>query len=72
MPFILRGVQLLGVDSVNCPMPRRVEAWGRLAEDLDREKLADMTQTIPLAEVFEAGAQILQGKVRGRIVVEMP
>jgi acrylyl-CoA reductase (NADPH) len=71
MPFILRGVQLLGVDSVNCPMQRRIEAWARLARDLDREKLAEMTQTIPLADVFEAGAQILQGKVRGRIVVEI-
>jgi acrylyl-CoA reductase (NADPH) len=71
MPFILRGVQLLGVDSVNCPMPRRVEAWGRLARDIDREKLARMTQTIPLAGVFEAGARILEGKVRGRLVVEL-
>jgi acrylyl-CoA reductase (NADPH) len=71
MPFILRGVQLLGVDSVNCPMQRRIEAWGRLARDLDRQKLAEMTQTIPLAKVFEAGAQILEGKVRGRIVVEI-
>jgi acrylyl-CoA reductase (NADPH) len=71
MPFILRGVQLIGVDSVNCPMQRRVEAWARLASDLDRQKLAEMTQTIPLEKVFEAGAQILAGKVRGRIVVEI-
>jgi acrylyl-CoA reductase (NADPH) len=71
MPFILRGVQLLGVDSVNCPMARRVEAWGRLARDLDRQKLMEMTQTIPLEGVFEAGARILEGKVRGRIVVEI-
>jgi acrylyl-CoA reductase (NADPH) len=72
LPFILRGVQLLGVDSVNCPMPRRVEAWARLAADLDLGKLARMTQTIPLAGVFEAGTRILEGKVRGRIVVEIP
>ena len=71
MPFILRGVQLLGVDSVNCPMPRRIEAWGRLAANLDREKLAAMTRTIPLEEVFAVGADILQGKVRGRVVVEI-
>ena len=71
MPFILRGVQLIGVDSVNCPMQRRVEAWARLASDLDRQKLAEMTQTIPLEKVFGAGAQILEGKVRGRIVVEI-
>ena len=69
MPFILRGVQLLGVDSVNCPMPRRIEAWDRLARDLDRDKLAEMTRTVALDEVFAVGAQILQGKVRGRIVV---
>jgi acrylyl-CoA reductase (NADPH) len=72
LPFILRGVQLLGVDSVNCPMPRRIEAWARLAADLDLAKLARMTQTIPLAGVFEAGARILEGQVRGRIVVEIP
>jgi acrylyl-CoA reductase (NADPH) len=71
MPFILRGVQLLGVDSVNCPMPRRIEAWARLASDLDREKLAAMTRTVPLGDVFAAGADILQGKVRGRLVVEI-
>jgi acrylyl-CoA reductase (NADPH) len=71
MPFILRAVQLLGVDSVNCPMPRRLEAWERLAKDLDRDKLADMTQTVPLDGVFGAAAQILQGKVRGRLVVEI-
>ena len=70
-PFILRGVQLLGVDSVNCPMARRIEAWGRLARDVDRQKLAEMTRTIPLAGVFEAGAQILRGEVRGRIVVDL-
>jgi acrylyl-CoA reductase (NADPH) len=62
----------VGVDSVNCPMPRRVEAWTRLAADLDLGKLARMTQTIPLAGVFEAGTRILEGKVRGRIVVEIP
>jgi acrylyl-CoA reductase (NADPH) len=71
MPFILRGVQLLGVDSVNCPMPRRIQAWARLAKDLDHGKLAAMTQTIPLEEVFTAGVDILKGKVRGRLVVEV-
>ena len=55
-PFILRGVSLLGIDSVHCPAPRRLEAWRRLALDLDRDKLATMTRTIPLAQVFEAGA----------------
>jgi acrylyl-CoA reductase (NADPH) len=71
MPIILRGVQLLGVDSVNCAMSRRVEAWARLARDVDRQKLAEMTRTITLGEVLEAGAQILRGEVRGRIVVDL-
>jgi acrylyl-CoA reductase (NADPH) len=71
-PFILRGVALLGVDSVQCPAARRLEAWRRLAADLDRGKLAAMTRTIPLAEVFEAGARILKGETRGRLVVTIP
>jgi len=71
-PFILRGVALLGVDSVQCPRERRLEAWRRLAADLDRGKLAAMTRTIPLAEVFEAGARTLKGETRGRLVVTIP
>lgn len=70
-PFILRGVALLGVDSVMCPKPRRLEAWARLASDLDRDKLAAMTTTIPLEDVVETGRAILDGKVRGRVVVEV-
>ena len=70
-PFILRGVALLGVDSVMAPLPLRVEAWRRLATDLDRAKLAAMTQTIRLGDVIAAGGDILAGKVRGRIVVEI-
>jgi acrylyl-CoA reductase (NADPH) len=68
-PFILRGVTLVGVDSVHCPMPRRLEAWRRLASDLDRQKLAAMTETIRLDEVFDAGRRILKGETRGRLVV---
>jgi acrylyl-CoA reductase (NADPH) len=68
-PFILRGVSLIGIDSVHCPRERRLEAWRRLALDLDRDKLAAMTRTIPLAEVFDAGARILKGETRGRLVV---
>src|SRR5271167_3189520 len=71
-PFILRGVSLLGIDSVQCPKERRLEAWRRLALDLDRDKLAAMTETIPLAEVFDAGARILKGETRGRLVVTIP
>jgi acrylyl-CoA reductase (NADPH) len=70
-PFILRGAQLIGVDSVQCPMPRRLEAWIRLARDLDRKKLTEMTKTIPFDRVMEAGSEILAGKVRGRVVVEI-
>jgi acrylyl-CoA reductase (NADPH) len=70
-PFILRGVALLGVDSVMCPKPRRLEAWARLASDLDRDKLAAMTTTIPLESVIETGKAIVEGKVRGRVVVEV-
>lgn len=70
-PFILRGVALLGVESVMCPKPRRLEAWARLASDLDRAKLAAMTTTIPLESVIETGKAIVEGKVRGRVVVEV-
>ncbi len=70
-PFILRGVTLIGIDSVNCPMPLRLEAWGRLAHELDRQKLAVMTETIPFDKAFEAGRRILEGKTRGRIVVSI-
>ncbi len=70
-PFILRGVALLGVDSVMCPKPRRIEAWRRLASDLDRDKLALITTTIPLEAVVETGKSIVDGKVKGRVVVEI-
>jgi len=70
-PFILRGVSLLGIDSVMCPLPLRRTAWARLSTDLDRSKLAEITQEIALADVFEAGARILAGGVRGRLVVKV-
>ncbi|ALK10768.1 MDR family oxidoreductase [Blastochloris viridis] len=70
-PFILRSVSLLGIDSVMCPPPRRREAWARLAADLDRAKLKAMTRTVALAEVEAVGRAILQGQVRGRVVVEI-
>jgi acrylyl-CoA reductase (NADPH) len=70
-PFILRGVSLLGVESVYMPKPRRLQAWERLARDLDREKLAAMTHTIGLADVFQAAEDILAGRVRGRLVVDL-
>ena len=70
-PFILRGVALLGVDSVMCPKPRRIEAWSRLARDLDTARLAAMTRTVKLDEVMALAPEILAGKVRGRVVVEV-
>ena len=70
-PFILRGVCLLGIDSVMCPIEPRKAAWLRLASDLDRTKLAEITKEIPLAEVPDWGAKILAGEVRGRIVVKI-
>jgi acrylyl-CoA reductase (NADPH) len=70
-PFILRAVSLLGIDSVQCPQSVRREAWKRLASDLDRGKLQAMTREIGLVEVMEAGRTIVEGKVRGRIVVKI-
>ena len=70
-PFILRGVCLLGIDSVMCPIELRRAAWSRLASDLDHGKLAEITQEIGLDEVIAAGAKILAGQVRGRIVVKI-
>jgi acrylyl-CoA reductase (NADPH) len=70
-PFILRGVCLYGIDSVMCPLPKRKEAWKRLENDLDRQKLAEMTTEIALSDVPQAAAAILKGEVRGRIVVKI-
>lgn len=70
-PFILRGVTLAGIDSVMRPAPDRVEAWGRLARDLDLGKLEAMTSTATLADLPRLGTEILDGKVRGRVVVDV-
>lgn len=70
-PFILRGVCLLGIDSVMCPIELRRQAWARLATDLDHAKLAEITQEIALDQVIDAGARVLAGQVRGRIVVKI-
>ena len=70
-PFILRGVCLLGIDSVMCPLPLRDVAWARLATTLDKAKLAEMTREITLDEVIGAGSDILAGKIRGRVVVKI-
>jgi acrylyl-CoA reductase (NADPH) len=70
-PFILRGVTLYGIDSVMAPKPLRVEAWSRLARDLDPAKLEAITTEIPLAGAIPAASDILAGKVRGRLVVDV-
>lgn len=71
LPFILRGVNLLGVESVVCSKPRRQEAWTRLARDLPRSAFEPMTQVVKLEDVPNYGRQILKGQVRGRIVVDL-
>ncbi|MCP4385469.1 MAG: oxidoreductase [Hyphomicrobiales bacterium] len=70
-PFILRGVALLGIDSVYQPRGPRIEAWTRLARDLDRDKLSEMTTIMPFSGIVAAGHDIVEGKVRGRLVVEI-
>ena len=70
-PFILRGVTLRGVHSVHVALPRRLEAWRRLDEDLDRDLLASMTRVVPLAEVPAVSEEILGGRIRGRVVVDV-
>jgi len=70
-PFILRGVSLLGIDSVMHPRAGRELAWQRLAADLDSAKLAEMTNEIGLGEVIDAGGKIIDGQVRGRLIVRV-
>jgi acrylyl-CoA reductase (NADPH) len=71
MPFILRGVTLCGVDSVNCPMPQRTEVWRRLATDMKPRHLAAMTKTIEFAALPNAFDAFINGAVRGRTVVRI-
>ena len=70
-PFILRGVRLVGIDSVMCPRPERVAAWARLDADLDRAKLASMASDVGLADAIARAPDILAGRVRGRLVVDV-
>jgi acrylyl-CoA reductase (NADPH) len=70
-PFILRGVSLVGIDSVMCPLALRQEAWRRLETDLERAKIQSMTSEIGLADVIKVAPRILTGEVRGRIVVKI-
>ncbi len=70
-PFILRGIRLLGIDSVKCPMKRRRKAWARLAQELPAPLLAEMIQVITLEEIPALSQEILAGRVRGRMVVQI-
>lgn len=71
LPFILRNVTLAGIDSVNAPQEARIEAWSRLARDLDLNKLARTVQVVGLAEVPDVARQMFAGKVQGRTVVDV-
>ena len=71
LPFILRGVSLLGVDSVNCPMPLRQEVWRRLAGDMRPAHLKEITRTIPFAELPSVFDKFIGAQIRGRVVVDL-
>ncbi len=70
-PFILRGVKLIGINSVTTPIPRRLEAWQRIAKDVDLAKLKELTTHVTLDEVPKVAADIVAGQVRGRVVVDI-
>ena len=71
IPFLLRGVNLLGIDSVMCPKEKRITAWQRIARDLPMEKLDGMVSEAKLADLSQLGKDILAGQVRGRVVVDV-
>ena len=70
-PFILRGVKLIGINSVSTPMPRRMKVWERLVQDLDLAKLHALTTHVKLDDVPQVAADIVAGKVKGRVVVDI-
>jgi putative YhdH/YhfP family quinone oxidoreductase len=71
-PFILRGVSLVGIDSVNCPVPTRRQIWEKLAGEWKIEHLSEITTEISLEGVEEKIQTILQGGIRGRVIVKVP
>lgn len=71
IPFLLRGVNLLGIDSVNAPINQRINAWQRIEQDLPRDKLESMTEVVSLGDLPKLGKEILKGQVKGRIVVDV-
>lgn len=70
-PLILRNVSLLGVSSLRTPKAKRIEGWSRLAQDVDAEKLASLSRTEPLSRIHELSEEILAGRVRGRVVIDV-
>jgi len=70
-PFILRGITLLGIDSVYCPVAQRKQAWASLATEIDPQMLEDMTTEIALSEAIEQAGELLAGNIRGRVVVDV-
>jgi len=71
IPFLLRGAKIVGIDSVMCPLERRLKAWERLSSELNHERLASMTQVIGLSDVTHYAPLILKGQVKGRVVVNV-
>ena len=71
MPFILRGINLYGIDSVYCPLELRQQAWERLAKDIDLEKLESISSLISLNEVLDNAKNMLAGGTKGRIVIDV-
>ena len=71
IPFLLRGINLLGIDSATCPMDRRTQAWQRIARDLPMDKLETISREVPLADVPAEAERILKGQIRGRTVVDV-
>ena len=71
IPFLLRGINLLGIDSATCPFERRMIAWPRLARELPMDKLEEITRVVPLAAVPAEAERILKGQVRGRTVIDV-
>lgn len=71
IPFLLRGINLLGIDSVMQPFEKRERAWQRIVRDLPMTQLDEMTREVPLVEVPSLGAQILRGEIRGRVIIDV-
>ena len=71
LPFLLRGIKLIGIDSVMCPLPRRKDAWDRLAREMPKDALDRMTTVVALGDLPKLAGQILKGETRGRVVVDV-